>query len=409
MHCQLVSNLHGQYFVMVRHHHWPPDIPRQPPVPIDDEWGARIFIRLLDVDARQWRHWVDSTQVDPRLDEIAFTAAAIRELARGQFSIYPIQQEAFLRTIPKACTFQNHRDPDDEQHEYAIIPPTVALVKPGYDPVPMLVARRLLQAWTATADIEQLKQMLTLLPLPHATTAPVAALIAALLDGLNAGGICLVRIRRRSTNAPAKKPEFLPFVHRPVPLAPPAQPAPIGAAPKPVSLYTPAMGQAGNANSAQKAPTAEEAWGRINDFIKNNPDAPVPVSAVDFKAILDADAALSAALKLDGLSYSEYIEHIQGAGADSMFFQDAYRDRRFNIAGHPTNGGVGVLGADINYYQVGMDTAAAGRSIGLLRGFVVGHNARDIRNGGGVRHNMRQMFSGQYWARVGYDHYSNSR
>ena len=90
-----------------------------------------------------------------------------------------------------------------------------------------------------------------------------------------------------------------------------------------------------------------------------------------------------------------------------MFFQDAYRNHSFLIAGHPTNGGKGILGADINYYQIGMDTAAAGRSMTMLRGFIVGHNARDIYQGRPVGHNVRQMSSGQYWAGVGYDHYSN--
>jgi hypothetical protein len=154
---------------------------------------------------------------------------------------------------------------------------------------------------------------------------------------------------------------------------------------------------------------ADEAWERIDEFIKNNPDAAVSVSADDFKAILDADAAVTARLRLDELSHSEYLEHIQDAGADSKFFQDAYRDHRFLISGHPTNGGAGILGSDINYYQVGMDTAAAGQSMEILRGLIVGHNARDIWNGRGLGHNMRQMYSGQYWAQVGYDHYSSLR
>lgn len=117
------------------------------------------------------------------------------------------------------------------------------MVKPDYDAVPLLIARRLLQAWAVTAGNEQLKQMLTLLQLRHGKADAMEELLAALLEGLNSGGICLVRIRRRSPSVAAKKPEFLPFVHRPVPLGPPAPLSQPGPAPGPVSLYTPALAQ----------------------------------------------------------------------------------------------------------------------------------------------------------------------
>ena len=184
---RLVTNVFGQHFVLARDPHWLSGaIPPQPSY-IDDEWSAGMFIRSLNMEPDQWRQWVDLDNVGPRYDERVYISAAIKELSQGRFNVYPVPQEEFLRTIPKVCTFQNNRDPDDQLYEYALIPSPVALIRPFSEPVPLIIARRLLQAWAAAAGQAQLKQMLELMRLPQGEADVSSLALAALLAGLNAG------------------------------------------------------------------------------------------------------------------------------------------------------------------------------------------------------------------------------
>lgn len=219
---RLVTNVFGQHFVLARGPHWLSGAIPPRPSYIDDEWSAGMFIRSLDMEPNQWRRWVDLDNVGPRYDERVYISAAIKELAQGRFNVYPVPQEEFLRTIPKVCTFQNNRDPDDQLYEYAIIPSPVALIRSFSEPVPLIIARRLLQAWVLAVTQEHLKKMFTLLQLHYGKADTLAQLQAMILAELNSGSICLVRSRRSVAQAREKQPELVPYVHKPVPLSPPA-------------------------------------------------------------------------------------------------------------------------------------------------------------------------------------------
>lgn len=148
-------------------------------------------------------------------------------------------------------------------------------------------------------------------------------------------------------------------------------------------------------------------WALIDQIIIQDPDPskPIHLTPDDFSIILDDEVARTDALQVDKANLPQYLLTIRGGLGDSWFFRPDYRERRYIIPGLPDSGGKGILGADLNYFKIGMITAAAGRSLDMLKDLVVVHNQVNIWSGHNKAHNQQQMTTGKKWAEFGYNEY----
>lgn len=164
------------------------------------------------------------------------------------------------------------------------------------------------------------------------------------------------------------------------------------------------MAYAFNQVASDKRPTARasEILERMKEFRAANPDQAIPLSGEELNVLMSVDAEVVRRMygDLSNETRTEFNERLMAA--DSPFI--GFSGSKIEISGAGTFNGI-HRAEDINYYYVGMVTAASNRSWFLMHGYIEAYNLNQFRMSPSW-HDIRQMPPAKRWARAGYSHYS---
>lgn len=152
----------------------------------------------------------------------------------------------------------------------------------------------------------------------------------------------------------------------------------------------------------------------IQEFARNNPDTPIPITLDQIKAIMKMDISLVESHGFDKMSYLEFNKAIMGAQGDGTF-RSLFADLTFV---KPDSNMTPVSGRDINYYIQGFAAAAYGGPLAVEAMYlrIEAHNTSEFFLGddrtGENRFDSRQLDqieAGKTWGTQGYYFYLENK
>ncbi len=162
--------------------------------------------------------------------------------------------------------------------------------------------------------------------------------------------------------------------------------------------------------------TYESTINHIQDYIKNNPGKPVPLSQGQLNALMNMDMQDAKDAGFDKMGMKEFLDTIKGGGGDGTMF--AFAGHQFSVTG--AKGETQVFkGSDINYYYQGLAAAARG-GVGAqaaMNARIAAWNVGEYLIGDDLNWGRNQFDSGQLrqispaqnWANQGFDFYQENK
>ncbi len=142
---------------------------------------------------------------------------------------------------------------------------------------------------------------------------------------------------------------------------------------------------------------------RLRAFQNNNPNMPIPISGDDLSLMMSVDArSISERFGDDSPSYYGFLKNLRDH--DSSFLYD-FKSSVFDISGAGQLNGLHPA-RSINYYYVGMMSAAQGGSAFMLDRYVEAWNVKQATFDAGGWPEIKQIGPAKIWARQGHEFYS---